>query len=110
MVNQYEIIKLNLNPVQGNEKGEYRPCLVVSESEFTQISGFAWVIPITKRGYKRYPTDVILETENDNIYGVIDCAHIRAVDLHARSYREFDILSINKIQEVNEIIVGILNI
>lgn len=110
MVKQYDIIKLNLNPVQGSEKGDYRPCLVASESEFTQVSGFAWVIPITKREYKRYPTDVIVETENNAIYGVVDCAHIRAVDLHARSYREVDVLTDNKIHEVNDVIVGILNI
>lgn len=110
MVKQYDIIKLNLNPVQGSEKGDYRPYLVVSESEFTQVSGFAWVVPITKREYKRYPTDVIVENENNAIYGVVDCAHIRAVDLHARSYREVDVLTDNKIHEVNNIIVGILNV
>lgn len=110
MVKQYDIIKLNFNPVQGSEKGDYRSCLVVNESEFIQVSGFAWVIPITKREYKLYPTDVIVETENNAIYGVVDCAHIRTVDLHARSYREIDVLTNNKIHEVNDIIVGILNI
>lgn len=34
MVNQYDVIKLDFNPVIGNEKGNYRPCLVISDSEF----------------------------------------------------------------------------
>ncbi len=73
MVKQYDIIKLNLNPVQGNEKGNYRPCLVVNITEFTKQSGFAWVIPITSRKQSRYPTDVI-------------------VDLYTRSHHKVDVL------------------
>ncbi|WP_143810463.1 type II toxin-antitoxin system PemK/MazF family toxin, partial [Oenococcus oeni] len=46
MVNLYDVIKLDFNPVIGTEKGNYRPCLVISDTEFNKVSGFAWVIPI----------------------------------------------------------------
>lgn len=82
----------------------------MSESEFAQVSSFAWLVPIIKREYKRYPTDIIVETKNNAIYGVIDCAHIRTAVLYAHSYCEVDVLTDNKIHEINDIVVGILNI
>ncbi|QTN10966.1 type II toxin-antitoxin system PemK/MazF family toxin [Mammaliicoccus vitulinus] len=110
MVIQYDIIKLNLNPVQGNEKGNYRPCLVVNITEFTKQSDFAWVIPITSRKQSRYPTDVIVETEKGLINGVVDCAHIRTVDLYTRSHQKVDVLKANKIEEVKDILTGIMDL
>ncbi|HCY7075304.1 TPA: type II toxin-antitoxin system PemK/MazF family toxin [Staphylococcus aureus] len=110
MVNQYDVIKLDFNPVIGNEKGNYRPCLVISDSEFNHVSGFIWVIPITSRDDERYPTDVLVETENQRIHGVIDCAHIKSVDIHARPYRHFDILTSEKVIEVNDRLKGILHL
>lgn len=110
MVNQYDVIKLNLNPVIGNEKGNYRPCLVISDTEFNRISGFVCVMPITSRLNERYPTDVIVETENQKISGVVDCAQIKAIDIHARSYKHFDTLTTEKVMEVKDILKNLLSI
>ncbi|PDD23003.1 type II toxin-antitoxin system PemK/MazF family toxin [Listeria monocytogenes] len=94
MVNLYDVIKLDFNPVIGTEKGNYRPCLVISDTEFNKVSGFAWVI---KRYDEQYPTDVLVKTKNHHINCVIDCTQIKSVDIHARPYLHFDILTIEKV-------------
>lgn len=107
MVNLYDVIKLDFNPVIGTEKGNYRPCLVISDTEFNKVSGFAWVI---KRYDEQYPTDVLVKTKNQHINGVIDCTQIKSVDIHARPYRHFDILTTEKVIEVNNRLKSLLNL
>lgn len=110
MVNLYDVIKLDFNPVIGTEKGNYRPCLVISDTEFNKVSGFAWVIPITKRYDERYQTDVLVKTKNQHINGVIDCTQIKSVDIHARPYRHFDILTTENVIEINDRLKSLLNL
>ena len=110
MVNQYDLIKWDFNPVIGNEKENYRPCLVISDTEFNKVSGFAWVIPITKRYDERYPTDVLVKTKNQRINGVIDCIQIKSVDIHTRPYRHFDILTTENVIEINDRLKSLLNL
>lgn len=110
MVNLYDVIKLDFNPVIGTEKGNYRPCLVISDTEFNKVSGFAWVIPITKRYDERYTTDVLVKTKNQHINGFIDCTQIKSVDIHARPYRYLDISTTEKVIEVNDRLKSLLNL
>lgn len=107
MVNLYDVIKLDFNPVIGTEKGNYRPCLVISDTEFNKVSGFAWVI---KRYDEQYPTDVLVKTKNQHINGVIDCTQIKSVDIHARPYRYLDISTTEKVIEVNDRLKSLLNL
>lgn len=109
MVNQYDVIKVNLNPVKGNEKGKYRPCVVVSNTNFNEKVKIVWVLPVTSRE-KRYPTDVIIETVDTNVQGVVDCSQMRALDLGSRSYKFEDKLQQSCKAKVVERIKGILKV
>lgn len=109
MVNQYDVIKVNLNPVKGNEKEKYRPCVVVSDTDFNNKVNIVWVLPVTSRE-KRYPTDVIIETMDNNIHGVVDCSQMRALDLGSRSYKLEDKLQQSCKTKVIERIKAILSI
>jgi len=107
MVKQYEIINVDLDPTKGNEKGKKRPCLIVSNTEFVNITKFAWVLPITGRGLK-YPTDIELKTKENKIYGIIDCAQIRYLDLQARPYEYVDALDNSVILSIKDVVCSIL--
>lgn len=108
MVKQYDIIKLNFN-ADTKELGDYRPCLVVSDSVLTEGSGFAWVMPILSGKESSYPTDVVVESTEGVIRGVIDSVHIHSFDLESRDYHTVDVLSEHKIKEVKDILSGVLN-
>lgn len=107
MVKQYEIINVDLDPTRGNEKGKKRPCLIVSNTEFVNITKFAWIFPITSRGLK-YPTDIELKTKENKIYGIIDCAQIISLDLQARPYEYVDTLDDPVILSIKDVVYNIL--
>lgn len=109
MVNQYDVIKVNLNPVKENEKEKYRPCVVVSDTNFNNKVNIVWVLPVMSRE-KRYPTDVIIETMDNNIHGVVDCSQMRALDLGSRTYKLEDKLQQSCKTKVIERIKAILSI
>ncbi|OEK59094.1 type II toxin-antitoxin system PemK/MazF family toxin [Staphylococcus equorum] len=109
MVKQYDIIKLNFNTDKTSEVGDYRPCLVVSDNVFTKGSGFTWVMPILSGKEASYPTDVVVESKEDIVRGVIDSVHIHSFDLQTRDYHTIDVLSEHKVKEVKDILSGVLN-
>lgn len=110
MVNQFDIIKLNFNPDVKAITGDYRPCLVVSDSMLTQGSGYAWIIPIIPQKEAEYPTDVVVESKEAIVTGVIDCVNIRSFNIKARGYHTVDRLSERKVKAVKDILSGVLNI
>jgi len=110
MVKQYDIIKLNFNTDETVEIGDYRPCLVVSDNVLTEGSGLAWVMPILTGKEASYPTDVVVESQEDIVRGVIDCVHIHSTNLKTHDYHTVDVLSERKIKEINDILSGVLNI
>lgn len=108
MVKQYDIVIIDPEPIKGNEKGKKRPCLIVSQTEFTNLTKFAWVLPITSRDLK-YPTDIKLQTKNNIIAGVIDAAQIRALDINLRSYKVIDKLDRSLINKVKDVVFSIID-
>ena len=109
MVNQYDVIFIDLNPVRGKEKGKIRPCVVISDTDFNDKTGFVWVLPITNRSLK-YPTDVPLKTINSSVTGIVDGSQIRTLDLHARDFTVKDKITSTTIYAINDILKGLLNL
>ncbi|SOC41156.1 type II toxin-antitoxin system PemK/MazF family toxin [Salinicoccus kekensis] len=109
MVNQYDVIMIDLDPVKGREKGRYRPCVVVSNSTYNQRVRKVWAIPVTSRDLK-YPTDVPIETIEGNIHGVIDCSEIRTLDLIERPFKVKDRINMASIVRVNDVITTIMQL
>ena len=109
MVKQYDIISIDLEPTKGQEKGKKRPCLVISRTEFTQVTKFAWVLPITNRKL-RYPTDIALVTKDNKVKGIVDCAQIRALDLKSRSHIVVDTLDKVVINDIRDVVFNILEL
>ncbi|KIX91710.1 growth inhibitor PemK [Staphylococcus microti] len=91
MVKQFDIITVDLNPSRGREKNKYRPCLIISNDLMNKNTPLSWIFPITNRP-KKFPSDIILKTNNKNVEGIIDTVQIRALDLTVRNAKVIDTL------------------
>ncbi|MGF7049491.1 mRNA interferase MazF [Paenibacillus sp. DS2015] len=54
-----DLVWLNFNPQAGHEQAGRRPAIVLSDTDFNDLTGFAFVCPITK-GSKDYAFEVPL--------------------------------------------------
>jgi len=105
---QYDIVSISLEPTKGNEKGKRRPCLVISHTEFTQVTQFAWILPITNR-HAKYPTDIDLKTMDHAVTGTVDCAQIRSLDVSARPYQILDHLDETVVHDIKDVVFNLLD-
>ncbi|WP_078375670.1 type II toxin-antitoxin system PemK/MazF family toxin [Staphylococcus borealis] len=55
------MIKIDFNPVKGIKKGNYRPCLIISNTYINHYTGIIWVMTITSRK-QRYFSDIVVKT------------------------------------------------
>jgi len=81
-----DIVRVCLNPVLGPEQqGDYRPCLVLSTSDFNQL-GMALVAPITQDGdFSRVRGFAVsLNGCGIDTQGTVLVNGIRSIDLDAR--------------------------
>src|SRR5699024_2228131 len=89
MVKQFDIVIVDLDFTQGDEKGENRPCVIISNNLVNKNSSLIWALPITSRKPK-YVTDIPLKTKQQNVGGLIDRVQIRTLDIEARGYKVVD--------------------
>ncbi|AQQ53330.1 type II toxin-antitoxin system PemK/MazF family toxin [Planococcus lenghuensis] len=80
---QGDIIFADLNPRTGYEQAGKRPCLVVSNNFYNNLSNIAIVAPITNT-VRAFPLNVPLTADNKTT-GMVLCQHIRAIDTQARN-------------------------
>ena len=79
---QGDIIKADLNPVEGHEQAGYRPLLVISNADFNRLTRLVKVVPITT-GEDNFPLNVKLDA-NLPVHGQILTEHERTIDPVAR--------------------------
>ena len=80
MFSKGDIVKVDLNPTQGHEQGNYRPVLVMNSVPLP--GGVNIVLPITSHK-KTYPLEVELDSRTKT-RGVVLCFQIRTLDLQMR--------------------------
>ncbi len=81
-----DIVKVSLNPISGRElQGDFRPCLVLSTSEFNQL-GTVLIAPITQGGNLSRVKGFTVSLSGCGIdtQGVVLINSIRTLDLEAR--------------------------
>ncbi|MCL1866446.1 MAG: type II toxin-antitoxin system PemK/MazF family toxin [Oscillospiraceae bacterium] len=103
---QGNIIKLDFDPIKGNEQSGFRPAVVVSGDTFNQLSSNVIVCPITNTN-KEYPTHVALDKRTATT-GFIMCDQIRTVSPVQRESRYIEDLPKDILGEVLDILKGIL--
>ncbi len=87
-----DIVRVCLNPVSGREQqGDFRPCLVLSTSDFNQL-GTVFVAPITQGGdFSRIKGfTVSLSGCGTDTQGVVLINSVRTLDLEARKAKKVE--------------------
>ena len=108
-VKQGDIIKVNFDPTMGSEQGGYRPGLVVSNDFTISKTNIIAIVPITNT-LSRHPFNVFLDGKTTGATtGVVECAHIRSVDLIARNFYVSDRILDEKLDEVLEVVFAMLD-
>jgi mRNA interferase MazF len=108
MVKQGSIIKINFSPALGNEQAGYRPAVVVSNDFVISKTNIIQICPITtspKQG--KTALNVMLDNRTTT-QGAVLCAHAKAVDIKTRSYTLVEQLPNDKLDEVLDTLISML--
>jgi mRNA interferase MazF len=103
---QGNIIKLDFNPVKGNEQAGFRPAVVVSGNMFNQISSNVFVCPITNTN-REYPAHIALDNRT-TMTGFIMCDQMRTISPQDRQARYIENIPEDILDEVLDVLKGIL--
>jgi mRNA interferase MazF len=77
-----DLVWLNFNPQAGHEQAGRRPAIVLSESNFNELTGFAFVCPITNVA-KEYAFEIPLP-EGLVFTGVVLTDQLKSLDMRNR--------------------------
>lgn len=105
---QGDICYMNFTPTKGHEQTGLRPAVVISKDSYNKYTNLAVICPITTNT-KKFPTHYEL-IETKKIKGSVLCEHIRSVDFKARQLSFVEKLKIKELEEIIDIINGIIEI
>ncbi|WP_419875549.1 type II toxin-antitoxin system PemK/MazF family toxin [Candidatus Pristimantibacillus sp. PTI5] len=80
-----DLVWLDFDPQAGREQAGRRPALVLSETEFNDLTGFAVVCPITNQA-KDYAFEVLLP-EGLPFTGVVLTDQLKSLDVRKRKIK-----------------------
>ncbi|MBF4696070.1 type II toxin-antitoxin system PemK/MazF family toxin [Fusibacter ferrireducens] len=106
--NQGDIVYLDFDPQAGHEQKGRRPALVVSNFTYNKLTRMALVCPITNTN-RHFPLHVALNSKT-RTSGFIMCEQVKALDINFRNAEFFEHLPADVMQEVFDIIYGIIEI
>jgi len=104
---QGDIVLLDFDPQAGHEQAGHRPGLVVSESEFNQVTGFIFVVPVTNQ-IKNYPFEVPIRGTKKT-KGVALADQMKSLDAKARRCKVMDRVNqatLNRALDLITVIMG----
>jgi mRNA interferase MazF len=96
------IIKLDLNPIKGNEQAGYRPAVVVSGNAFNDNSSVVFICPITNTDNK-YPLHIPLDNRTKTT-GFIMSDQIRTISVDKRDVKYIE----NLPEDILEIVLSFI--
>jgi len=105
---QGDIIYLDFDPQAGHEQKGRRPALVVSNFTYNKVTKMALVCPITNTN-RRFPLHVPLDLRT-NTTGFVMCEQVKALDIGIRNASLKEKAPDSVIQEVFDILYGIIEI
>lgn len=79
------LVWLDFDPQAGREQAGRRPAIVLSEADFNEVTGFAWVCPITNQA-KDYAFEVPLP-EGLAFTGVVLTDQLKSLDVRKRKIK-----------------------
>ena len=105
---QGDICYMNFAPTKGHEQTGKRPAIIISRDNYNKYTGLVVLCPITINT-KRFPTRYeLLNTKK--VKGCVLCEHIRSIDFKARKLLFVEKISKEELEEIIDIINGIIEI
>ncbi len=95
-----DIYLVSLDPSSGHEQSGSRPVLIVSPTEFNEISKLPVILPITTGGEFARRLGFSVMITGIKTTGIIRCDQPRVIDLSARHGRKVDTLPSTLMDEV----------
>ena len=105
---QGDICYMDFAPTKGHEQTGLRPAIVVSKFKFNKYTNMAIICPITTNT-KDFPTHYKLN-KTKKIKGSVLCEHIRSIDFNARKLSFVEKIKEDELEEIIDIINGIVEI
>lgn len=101
------IIDVNLDPIQGAEKGKTRPCVVITNDIYNQRVPVIQVVPLTEWSEKKckIKTNVEIQpTAENGLYklSLADCLQTRPVDYRYRLVKVRGALLKSDLQKIEQ--------
>ena len=95
-----DIFLVSLDPTEGREQRGSRPVLVVSPTEFNQVTKLPVICPITNGGEFARRIGFAVPITGIDTTGVVRCDQPRVLDFGARNARKVDTLPEEIMDEV----------
>ena len=99
---------MDFAPTKGHEQTDLRPAVVISKEKFNKYTNMAIICPITTN-IKKFPTHYEL-SKTKKVKGSVLCEHIRSIDFNARRLSLVEKLKEEELEEIIDIINGIIEI
>lgn len=99
-VKRGDIYMVSLDPTTGHEQSGSRPVLIVSPTEFNEVTKLPVILPITNGGEFARRLGFAVPVTGIKITGVVRCDQPRVLDLTVRHARKIDTLPESIMDEV----------
>jgi len=99
-VNRGDIYLVSLDPTTGHEQQGRRPVLIISPTEFNNVTQLPVVLPITSGGDFARRTGFAVSITGIRTTGVVRCDQPRVLDVRARGGRKVDVLPAEILEDV----------
>lgn len=105
---QGDICYVNFAPTVGHEQSGIRPAVVISKYNYNKYTGLVVICPISTNTKKLFTHYKLLNTKKIN--GSVLCEHVRSVDFKARNLSFVEKISRDELEEIIDIVNGIIEI
>ena len=105
---QGDICYMDFAPTKGHEQTGLRPAVVISKDKFNKYTNMAIICPITTNT-KKFPTHYEMKCTK-KVKGSVLCEHIRSIDFNARKLSFVEKMETEELEEIIDIINGIVEI
>lgn len=105
---QGDICYVDFAPTKGHEQTGLRPALVISKSKFNKYTNMVVVCPITSNTKKFFTHYELVDTKK--VKGSVLCEHIRSIDFNARKLSFVEKVKKDELEEIIDIVSGIIEI
>ena len=103
-----DICYMDFAPTKGHEQTGLRPAVVISKDKFNKYTNMAIICPITTNT-KKFPSHYELQ-DTKKVKGSVLCEHIRSIDFNARNLSFVEKIKEAELEEILDIIYGIIEI